>query len=66
MPSCAGAGRGHGQVGIRVNRVELKAIDPPMSVQESMEKQMKAERDRRAAIPQRRGCQGQPDPHGRR
>ena len=36
--------------GIRVNRVELKAIDPPMSVQDSMEKQMKAERDRRAAI----------------
>ncbi|MGL4175973.1 MAG: SPFH domain-containing protein, partial [Dermatophilaceae bacterium] len=30
--------------------VELKAIDPPMSVQESMEKQMKAERDRRAVI----------------
>ncbi len=39
-----------GNWGIRVNRVELKAIDPPMSVQESMEKQMKAERDRRAAI----------------
>jgi regulator of protease activity HflC (stomatin/prohibitin superfamily) len=39
-----------GKWGIRVNRVELKAIDPPASVQESMEKQMKAERDRRAAI----------------
>src|SRR5690242_5887306 len=39
-----------GKWGIRVNRVELKAIDPPMSIQESMEKQMKAERDRRAAI----------------
>ena len=39
-----------GKWGIRVNRVELKAIEPPMSVQESMEKQMKAERDRRAAI----------------
>lgn len=39
-----------GRWGIRVNRVELKAIDPPLSVQESMEKQMKAERDRRAAI----------------
>ena len=39
-----------GKWGIRVNRVELKAIDPPMSVQESMEKQMKAERDRRAVI----------------
>ena len=39
-----------GKWGIRVNRVELKAIDPPPSVQESMEKQMRAERDRRAAI----------------
>src|SRR5882724_4161569 len=32
------------------NRVELKAIDPPSSVQESMEKQMRADRDKRAAI----------------
>jgi regulator of protease activity HflC (stomatin/prohibitin superfamily) len=39
-----------GRWGIRVNRVELKAIDPPSSVQDSMEKQMRAERDRRAAI----------------
>ncbi|MDN5764687.1 MAG: SPFH/Band 7/PHB domain protein [Humibacillus sp.] len=39
-----------GQWGIRVSRVELKAIDPPHSVQDSMEKQMRAERDRRAAI----------------
>jgi regulator of protease activity HflC (stomatin/prohibitin superfamily) len=39
-----------GNWGIRVNRVELKAIDPPHSVQETMEKQMRAERDRRAAI----------------
>ena len=39
-----------GKWGIRVNRVELKAIDPPKSVQESMEKQLKAERERRAAI----------------
>jgi regulator of protease activity HflC (stomatin/prohibitin superfamily) len=39
-----------GKWGIRVNRVELKAIDPPHSIQESMEKQMRAERDRRAAI----------------
>ena len=36
--------------GIRVNRVELKAVDPPPSIQEAMEKQMRAERDRRAAI----------------
>ncbi|WP_372511680.1 SPFH domain-containing protein [Carbonactinospora thermoautotrophica] len=39
-----------GRWGIRVNRVELKAIDPPASIQDSMEKQMRAERDRRAAI----------------
>lgn len=39
-----------GKWGIRVNRVELKAIDPPLSVKDSMEKQMRAERDRRAAI----------------
>jgi regulator of protease activity HflC (stomatin/prohibitin superfamily) len=39
-----------GRWGIRVNRVELKAIDPPVTVQEAMEKQMRAERDRRAAI----------------
>jgi regulator of protease activity HflC (stomatin/prohibitin superfamily) len=39
-----------GKWGIRVNRVELKAIDPPESVQESMEKQMRADRDKRAAI----------------
>ena len=39
-----------GRWGIRVNRVELKAIDPPHSVQDSMEKQMRAERDKRAAI----------------
>ena len=36
--------------GIRINRVELKSIDPPGSIQEAMEKQMRAERDRRAAI----------------
>ena len=39
-----------GRWGIRVNRVELKAVDPPPSIQEAMEKQMRAERDRRAAI----------------
>src|SRR4051794_35418792 len=36
--------------GIRINRVELKAVDPPGGIQEAMEKQMRAERDRRAAI----------------
>lgn len=39
-----------GKWGVRVNRVELKAIDPPTTIQEAMEKQMRAERDRRAAI----------------
>ena len=39
-----------GKWGIRVNRVELKAIDPPASVKDSMEKQMRADRDKRAAI----------------
>jgi regulator of protease activity HflC (stomatin/prohibitin superfamily) len=39
-----------GKWGIRVGRVELKAIDPPVSIQDSMEKQMRAERDRRALI----------------
>jgi len=39
-----------GRWGIRVNRVELKAIDPPPSIKDSMEKQMRAERDKRAAI----------------
>ena len=36
--------------GIKVNRVELKNIIPPREIQESMEKQMKAERERRAKI----------------
>ena len=39
-----------GKWGIRVGRVELKAIEPPTSIQDSMEKQMRAERDKRAAI----------------
>ncbi|MBO3745793.1 SPFH/Band 7/PHB domain protein [Streptosporangiaceae bacterium NEAU-GS5] len=39
-----------GKWGIRVNRVELKAIEPPASIQDSMEKQMRADRDKRAAI----------------
>jgi regulator of protease activity HflC (stomatin/prohibitin superfamily) len=39
-----------GKWGIRVNRVELKAIDPPKSIIDAMEKQLRAERDKRAAI----------------
>lgn len=39
-----------GKWGIRVNRVEIKAIDPPTTIKEAMEKQMRAERDKRAAI----------------
>ena len=39
-----------GKWGIRVNRVEIKAIDPPHTIKEAMEKQMRAERDKRAAI----------------
>ncbi|HZR96011.1 MAG TPA: SPFH domain-containing protein [Gaiellaceae bacterium] len=44
-----------GKWGIRVNRVELKAIDPPSSIQDSMEKQMRADREKRAAILQAEG-----------
>jgi regulator of protease activity HflC (stomatin/prohibitin superfamily) len=39
-----------GKWGLRVSRVELKAIEPPSSIQDSMEKQMRADRDKRAAI----------------
>jgi regulator of protease activity HflC (stomatin/prohibitin superfamily) len=39
-----------GSWGIRVGRVEIKAIDPPASIQESMERQMKADREKRATI----------------
>jgi regulator of protease activity HflC (stomatin/prohibitin superfamily) len=39
-----------GKWGVRVNRVELKSIDPPATIQAAMEKQMRAERDRRATI----------------
>jgi regulator of protease activity HflC (stomatin/prohibitin superfamily) len=39
-----------GKWGIRVNRVELKGIDPPPSIKDSMEKQMRADREKRAAI----------------
>src|SRR3954470_19961588 len=39
-----------GKWGIRINGVEIKSIDPPASIQAAMEKQMRAQRDRRAAI----------------
>jgi regulator of protease activity HflC (stomatin/prohibitin superfamily) len=39
-----------GKWGIRVNRVELKGIDPPPSIKDSMEKQMRADREKRATI----------------
>ncbi|WP_199435044.1 SPFH domain-containing protein [Qaidamihabitans albus] len=39
-----------GKWGMRVNRVEIKAIDPPKTIKDAMEKQMRAERDKRAAI----------------
>jgi regulator of protease activity HflC (stomatin/prohibitin superfamily) len=39
-----------GKWGVRVNRVEIKGIDPPPSIKDSMEKQMRADRDKRAAI----------------
>jgi regulator of protease activity HflC (stomatin/prohibitin superfamily) len=39
-----------GKWGIRVNRVELKSVEPPATIREAMEKQMRAERDRRATI----------------
>jgi regulator of protease activity HflC (stomatin/prohibitin superfamily) len=45
-----------GKWGIRVARVELKAIDPPPSIQDAMEKQMRADRDKRAIILQSEGA----------
>jgi regulator of protease activity HflC (stomatin/prohibitin superfamily) len=39
-----------GKWGIRVNRVELKAIDPPETIKDAMQKQLRADRDKRAAI----------------
>jgi regulator of protease activity HflC (stomatin/prohibitin superfamily) len=39
-----------GRWGVKVTRVEIKAIEPPPSIRDSMEKQMRAERDRRAVI----------------
>src|SRR5881394_3723596 len=39
-----------GKWGIRVNRVEIKGIDPPPSIKDAMEKQMRADRDKRAIV----------------
>jgi regulator of protease activity HflC (stomatin/prohibitin superfamily) len=50
LRSVIGSMDASGKWGIRVTRVEIKAIDPPKSVKEAMEKQMKAEREKRAAI----------------
>jgi regulator of protease activity HflC (stomatin/prohibitin superfamily) len=44
-----------GKWGIRIHRVELKAVDPPASVKDTMEKQMRADREKRAAILQAEG-----------
>src|SRR6476659_3828289 len=45
-----------GKWGIRVNRVELKAIDPPASIKDTMEKQMRADREKRATILEAEGA----------
>ena len=50
--------------GIKVNRVELKNIIPPKEIQNAMEKQMKAERERRESILQAEGAEAVPDPGG--
>ena len=52
-----------GKWGIRVNRVEIKGIDPPPSIKDAMEKQMRADRDKRAVDPHRRGTAAVRDPH---
>jgi regulator of protease activity HflC (stomatin/prohibitin superfamily) len=44
-----------GKWGIRIHRVELKAIDPPLTVKDTMEKQMRADREKRASILQAEG-----------
>src|SRR5499425_3272778 len=46
-----------GKWGIRVTRVEIKAIDPPQTVKDAMEKQMRADREKRAAILTAEGVQ---------
>jgi len=45
-----------GKWGLRVSRVELKAIEPPPSIQEAMQKQMRADREKRAQILQSEGA----------
>ncbi len=50
--------------GIKVNRVELKNIVPPKDIQNAMEKQMRAERERREQILQAEGQKQKPDPGG--
>src|SRR5512132_1634608 len=49
-----------GKWGIRVNRVEIKAIDPPAPIKQAMEKQMRADRDKRAAILRAEGVRQSP------
>ncbi len=44
-----------GKWGIRVHRVELKSVEPPASIKDTMEKQMRADREKRAAILQAEG-----------
>ena len=44
-----------GKWGIRVHRVELKSVDPPPSIKDTMEKQMRADREKRAAVLQAEG-----------
>src|SRR5229473_2435950 len=46
-----------GKWGIRVTRVEIRSIDPPQSIKDAMEKQLKAEREKRAAILHAEGVQ---------
>ncbi len=55
-----------GKWGIRVNRVELKAIDPPASIKDAMEKQLRAERDKRATILTAEGLRQSQNPDRRR